>query len=396
MSTPDISSNPWDRVPPQIKPLIQDDSVGFDIHCHIFNFESVPDGFFGIRLPFTQRFFKYLEHFLHKIIGYSDTDSFSNIAYFINFGKNQNTEAIATKLFNYYPEKTIFCPLMMDMQPKKGEGIKGNIKAEYPIQIERMIDLRKQHADKLLPFVAIDPRRPRVFNDIFLKAFWPECHFFGIKIYSSLGYLPSHPELMKIFEVCEEKNIPVVAHCGGASVRSSYHHLQGIKGRRRKDGNYGTEYEDFKEDRWFFRPNSYARYFNDPRNWEPVLHAFPNLRLDLAHFGSDEEWEKLKCGENNTWASRVMDLMLRYDNVYADVSFNIFNHRIFDLIKKVLKNNQLIAERTLYGSEFYMVIIKGHFRSIKVDFTVFMGDRIMKQIASANPRRFLGLNQKNP
>lgn len=377
-----ISGNPRDRVPDEMEALIDDSNVMFDIHSHIFNFDTVPDKFLGIRIPLTRRVLKRLEHLLHKLINYTDTDPLSNVAYFINIGRSYSIKEIAEKLFDYHPDiKTIFCPLMMDMRP----GIKGKQKVNYNEQIDNVKNLRDQFPDKLLPFVAIDPNNQDVEN-IFLKSFSEEYKFFGIKIYPSLGYLPSNPKLMEIYEVCEAKKIPVIAHCGGGAVHSSCHHIKNIKGKRLHENN---NWVDSTETKWFFGKKSYANYFNHPKNWEPVLRSFPKLKLNLAHFGSDNEWEKLLKGKNNTWVSRIMDLMARFDNVYADFSYNISNHKIFGILRNKIEDNKLMAERTLYGSDYYMLVIEGHFRSIKIDFVTSIGDEVMKQIAVLNPKRFL-------
>ncbi len=377
-----ISDDPRDRVPQEMKELIDSPNTMFDIHCHVFNFDYVPDQFLGIRIPMTRRFLRRLVHFLQKLIPWTDTDPLSNIAYFINIGRSSSIQDISEKLFDYYPEgTTIFCPLMMDMRP----GIKGEQKVDYNTQIDNMRNLRNQYPDKLLPFVAIDPNNCDCEN-IFLRAFTAEYNFFGIKIYPSLGYLPSNPKLMKIYEVCEAKKIPVTVHCGGGTVHSSYHRIEDITGKRLDENN---NWVDSTESKWFFGSNSYANYFNHPKNWEPVLISFPKLKLNLAHFGSDNEWERLLKGKSNTWVNRIMDLIARYDNVYADFSYNISDHKIFGILKERIEDNVLIAERTLYGSDYYMVVIEGHFRSIKTDFVTSMGDEIMNQIAFVNPKRFL-------
>jgi len=279
---------------------------------------------------------------------------------------------------------------MMDMKPNQGHGINGKIKVDFLQQIDVMKDVRNAYPQNILPFVAIDPRRPDEYEKVFLKPFSPGYNFFGIKIYPSLGYLPSDPLLMKIFEICEEKNIPVIAHCGTARVRSSYHRMKDIKGLREVESG---KYESFTENKCIFRKRTYAIYFNHPQNWEPVLHSFPKLRLNLAHFGGGDEWEKLAKGNNNTWVSKIMDLMWRYENLYADISFNISNHSIYEILRRRLEDNGLLLERTLYGSDFYMVTTKGHFRSIKMDFVTAMGDRIINQIARINPKNFLGLEE---
>jgi predicted TIM-barrel fold metal-dependent hydrolase len=377
-----IKNDAGDRIPAAMKALIDDPQVTFDVHCHVFNFDAVPDKFLGIRIPMTRRFFQFLENLLHKLIWYTDTDPLSNLAYFINIGKNSTIEQIAEKLFGYYsPTKTIFCPLMLDMRP----GIEGNQRVPYSQQIENMKNLRDAHPDKLLPFVALDPRNPDL-NDIFSTAFDEEHNFFGVKIYPSLGYLPSNSKLMQIYEACEAKRIPVTTHCGGGTLHSSHCRIENIQGQRMDENNQPV---NIIESRWFLTRGSYADYFNHPKNWEPVLYAFPKLKLNLAHFGGDTQWEKLVRGKNNTWVSRIMDMMTRYENVYADFSFNIWDHKIYDIFRKEIENNALIAERTLYGSDYYMVVTEGHFRSIKIDFITAMGDSVMQKIAVENPKRFL-------
>lgn len=377
-----IIDDPRERVTAAMNALIDDPDVMFDVHCHVFNFDAVPDKYLGIRVPMTQQFFAFLENLLHKLLWFTDTDPLSNIAYFISIGRSTTIEEIATKLFDYYsPTKTIFCPLMMDMEP----GIGGDQTTPYLDQIDNMRQLRDNYPDKLLPFVAIDPRNPDV-DQIFLSAFNGENNFFGIKIYPSLGYLPSHPKLRQIFEVCQAKKIPVTAHCGGGTVHSSRWYIRNIKGQRMDANN---QPEEICENKWFFTKNSYANYFNHPKKWEPVLHEFPQLKLNLAHFGSDTEWENLANGDNNTWVSRIMDMMARYENLYADFSFNISKHEIYEIFRERIEDNILIAERALYGSDYYMVVTEGHFRSIKTDFITAMGDCVMQKIAFENPKRFL-------
>jgi len=377
-----ISSDPEDRIPDEMRELIVDNDLFFDVHCHVFNFDTVPDKFLGIRIPLRRKFLKWIEHFLHDLIPYTEADPLSNIAYFIEIGRSLSICEIAEKLFGYHTDKkTIFCPLMMDMRP----GIKGTQNVDYHAQMKDMKELRDQFPDKLLPFVAIDPNNPDA-EEIFLKAFSEEYNFCGIKIYPSLGYLPSNPRLMAIYEVCQAKKIPVTAHCGAAAVHASSRHLNNIEGFRLDQNN---NLVPVKEDRWFPISNSYANYFHTPKNWDPVLHKFPDLKLNLAHFGGDTEWEKFLKGKNNTWASRIMDLMTRYEHLYADFSYNISYHKIHDLLRKKIEDNALIRKRTLYGSDYYMIVVNGHFRSIKIDFITSMGDEIMTQIASVNSKKFL-------
>ena len=84
-------------------------------------------------------------------------------------------------------------------------------------------------------------------------------------------------------------------------------------------------------------------------------------------------------------------MMDRYENLYTDISYSFHDKKIFHFLKNLLENNNLVGERILYGSDYYMIVLAGHFRSIKTDFITAMGDRLFNQISTVNPRRFLGL-----
>jgi len=379
-----INPDSYSRVSPGLKKNIQKKDVFFDVHTHIFTSKDVPDGFLGIRIPFNQRFLKFIEHQLHRIISKTDTDKLSNLAYFIEFFRSKSSEETAEKLMGYYPVKHfVFCPLMMDMAP----GIKGKMERDYEAQIEKMKKIRAEFPNNILPFFAADPNNPKMHEN-FLKVFSDEedYKFFGLKIYPSLGYLPSHPELMKIYKLCEENNIPITAHCAGASVHASNKTIKEIPGF-----HYVPE-KGFVEqiaDKKFRRKKDYKKFFNHPRNWIPVLEKFPYLKLNLAHFGGDDEWKDFYSGKSNTWISVIIELMERFPNVYTDFSYTMYDDRISTKLKSMILENDLLASRVLYGSDYYMIVREGHFRALKNQFIELMGDGIMKKIGGTNPMRFL-------
>ena len=379
-----INPDPYSRVSPELKKILQKEEVFFDIHAHIFTSKDVPNGFLGIRIPFTQRFLKFVEHRLHRIFYYSDTDKLSNLAYFIEFFRNKTSKDSAIQFMDYYPLKNfIFCPLMMDMKP----GIKGKIIDNYDSQIEKMRTIRDKFPENILPFFAADPNNPKMMEN-FLKVFSSkeDYKFFGVKIYPSLGYLPSHPELMKIYSLCEENHIPITAHCSGASVHTSKKRIKNIPGVKYIPGE---GFIDRPINKRFYRKQDYATFFNHPRNWIPVMQKFPDLKLNLAHFGGDNEWGKFLSGKSDTWVSRIIDLMERFPNLYADFSYTMYDSAISMKLKSLILDNKIIASRVLYGSDYYMIVREGHFRNLKVKFNSLMGDKIMGKIASENPMNFL-------
>jgi len=355
------------------------DKMKFDIHCHIFNRTNVPDGFVGIRLPWTRKFFDFLENaarFIGKLFGNKEI---SNAKYFVDLF-NKSVPEITEQLMSYYSEDTIFCPLLMDMAP----SIKGKIQENYQSQIDEMTRIVNKYPGRILPFLAMNPLNPHMKN-IFDNNFTKDT-FIGVKIYPSLGYLPSHPTLMKIFEECEIKGIPVTVHCSKATVHTTKHKFDSIP--YIVMGPDGMPMLKEEKNKWFWTKNDYS-WFNEPRHWEPVLQFFPKLRLNLAHFGGYEEMDKFFKGDDTSWVHRIISLMQRYPNVYTDIAYSLFRTKFYPNFRKLLTTNELVLNRMMYGSDYYMVVLEGHFRGIKTGFEVAMGSEIMATISQNNPRNFL-------
>jgi predicted TIM-barrel fold metal-dependent hydrolase len=258
-------------------------------------------------------------------------------------------------------------------------------------QLDAMREARNAHPDRLLPFVALDPNNPDM-ELLFEKAFSDEYAFFGVKIYPVLGYLPSHPRLMDVFEQCERLGIPVTTHCGGHSTRAvgSVFDLP----FRRYDAT-GQPVDDVQTQS-FDNENDKGRFFNDPAHWKPVLEHFPNLRLNLAHFGGDEEWIRFAASKPDTRVHRIVDLMEHYPNVYADVSFLLHlvekpHLGFLHAFEELAREKELVSCRTLYGSDYYMVLIHEKLPLVEQNFLIRLDDALTEKLTQTNPRRFLGL-----
>jgi predicted TIM-barrel fold metal-dependent hydrolase len=279
--------------------------------------------------------------------------------------------------------QTLFCILMMDMII----GIEGKPNNTIEDQMNQLAMIRDKNPVQILPFFAVDPRRTNAI-ELFAKAFDPEgpYRFFGFKVYPSLGYLPSHPNLMQIYAICEEKRIPVTTHCSSATVHSSYRKIRDIKGVH--FNNQGEE-TDGPFARTFRNKNAYAMFFNHPRNWDPVLMSFPNLKLNLAHFGGDRQWKDFLAGKTDTWVARIISMMYSYKQLYADFAYNLYNDGYALKLKQLVADNALIGSRVLFGSDYYMVVTEGHYRNIYASFRSRMGDQLMHQLSVENPSRFL-------
>ena len=150
--------------------------------------------------------------------------------------------------------------------------------------------------------------------------------FVGIKVYPPLGFNPwpvesweenRDDEMKKVrllYEFCISRNIPLTAHCspGGFLVDKRY------------------------------------RDFASPDKWAQVLEEYPELRLDLAHFGG---------AESEVWRNRVVELILEYENVYTDISYQGIDQRIYDRMKRFLDtfgelDRTRLMERIIFGTDF--------------------------------------------
>jgi predicted TIM-barrel fold metal-dependent hydrolase len=85
--------------------------------------------------------------------------------------------------------------------------------------------------------------------------------------------------------------------------------------------------------------------------------------------------------------------MERYENVYSDVSYIIHLPEMHQKFKTLFYNNQLVAERTLMGTDFYMILIEGKYKDIMSRFVAEMDSKILQKIAIENPLKFLNLSQ---
>ena len=380
----EISNDPMDRVPEAMKPILTDPERLFDIHCHVFNFKDVPSGFIGMRIPMNKRFLVWLEKMLHKMKGHTDKDKMSKIAYFLDYLNSCSSEEIADKLVDYYPDhKAILTPLLMDM----GTSIKGKLKRSYNEQIEEITRLRNKNPEKLLPFICIDPANPDAKAN-FLKVFSKkkDYQFFGVKLYPSLGYLPSHPDLMEIFAICEEKNIPITAHCGGARVHNSKRWMRNIPGLKK---GFSGKWRPSYTNKLFLTKNQYSNFFNDPRNWEPVLANYPKLKLNLAHFGGGKAWRRYIKRIPGNRVDHILDLMKRYKYVYTDISYTASNPEFCKEMKKLIKWHARVADRILFGSDFYMIELEGKYQEILANMRREFGEETMHRMAVENPAKFL-------
>jgi hypothetical protein len=240
--------------------------------------------------------------------------------------------------------------LMMDLET--GWGIKPQKKLFQQINEIKQVMLSKT----IIPFLPLDPRRANFTNsnenlyDLFLKAFVDhEPSFFGVKCYPALGYLPNDFRLDPIFQICAEKNIPVFTHCGGEIVSTFSKEI---------------EFQDSTGTIEFKIPGNSrierARYLNNPELWIPVLDKYNNLKLSFGHFGGDSNWENYNLTGKNERISKIIEMMKNPNYiVFADFSFNVVEKELYDAFEKELNNDPEIAEKVMFGTDYWVVLPAG-------------------------------------
>lgn len=79
--------------------------------------------------------------------------------------------------------------------------------------------------------------------------------------------------------------------------------------------------------------------------------------------------------------------MPQYNNLFADFSYTFYNSEYCTSLKKLLNEKPDIANRVLFGSDYYMIATEGNFRELLDNFVKIIGDTNMKKISMENPEK---------
>ncbi len=92
-----------------------------------------------------------------------------------------------------------------------------------------------------------------------------------------------------------------------------------------------------------------------------VLERFPSLQLCIGHLGG-QAWGGVgfEAKENPIWIAVIRDLMVRYDNVYGDVSFWISDKtdapgavkRLNKMIDGRTRANRRVNQKVMFGTDW--------------------------------------------
>ncbi|MDO4648532.1 MAG: amidohydrolase family protein [Eubacteriales bacterium] len=208
-------------------------------------------------------------------------------------------------------------------------------------EMKKIVDSSPEH---FIGFAGVDPRRSDAKEEL-VRAF-DELKLSGLKLnVSRLHMYPNDPSLLPLYEICEERNKPIMFHAG-----------------------------------YSWEPNTPSKYAR-PINFEDVAVDFPNLRFCLAHMG----WP---------WWEETIMMLMKYDNVYADTSTvymdspkNYYSH-LFSVNMDLNWLQNCFAEKVMYGSNTPRF---RHIRSLAGIKNLPLRPEVLEAIIGGNAERFLGL-----
>ncbi len=156
----------------------------------------------------------------------------------------------------------------------------------------------------------------------------------GVKLHPDIqSFKADDPKVIKIFEICDEKNLPVLLHTGD------------------------------------------SRYDNsNPNRIEKILKMFPNLTIIGAHFGGWSMWDK------------APEILCKYKNFYVDTCSSFYA-----LSKKRAKEIIDIygADRVIFGTDFPMW---KQDEELDYLFSLGLSDQELENILSNNIERVLKIS----
>lgn len=292
---------------------------------------------------------------------------------------------------NFGDEIDLYTPLVVDMDMGLYDRANTRIREQVELheKISRLSMLGRLPGvtrARIHPFVGFDPRREardRLAGEVetaldVVKLAVEAYGFVGVKLYPPMGFKPLgntatrdmtalvaamvDEALHELYAWCAAEDVPITVHCN----RSNEAH------------------DDYLE-------------FSHPELWGEVLDAFPQLRLNLGHFGG-------ASGQASGWPTRIAELATReHPHLFADVG----NHKIYDANLRAAYLNLLrrmfvsagsagMADRVMFGSDWYMVAIYPEadrfLKTYRSAWSTEFGEESTRSFLGGAALRFLGFD----
>ncbi len=404
--------------------------------------------------------------------------------------------------------------LRKDIQASKTENLnngwtESDYKDTYKYQMRELWEFveakrsGKTNPNAYHPFLFLDPRRiaeegNSFFNytlengrmklgDCFVKTYMEDRNFSGFKMYPALGYYAFDEHLLPLWRYAVENNIPIMTHC---VVGTIYY-----RGKKKKEWNFHPVFKQYFKNRNYNDPEpmllsevkavDIQRNFTHPLNYlclleetllrevvknvkskktkelfgytndeTPLTFTLENLKICLAHYGGEDEWnkylesdrdvysrriisspnkgiifmknsdgdfshDKINSLWNDTdWYSIITSLLMQYNNMYADLSYIISKPSIYPLLQETLRQGDNYDEQhaeylkepspnkkashmigrnrlrshILYGTDFYVVRNHNSDKDLFVETRAAIDNESFDLIARENTFNYLSRN----
>jgi predicted TIM-barrel fold metal-dependent hydrolase len=267
-----------------------------------------------------------------------------------------------------------------------------NEDASFDLQVKMLLELQHKYPQRIFPFFAVDPRRDGILEEAknYVVNGTP---FLGIKLYTPNGYSPTDPLLFGtnkgddcLYKFCEDNQIPITAHCSAKGFATFAMKTQ-VKGKVYIDNTLVdadcSKHVVFKND--FHESASLAiaeraNVLNHPKLWEVVLERYPNLYLNLAHFGVGDPER----------TNGIFKLMQTYKNLYTDLSCISDPATLEKILVKYNSADEYVKSKFLFGSDYFLVLIfTNDFKTYYDTYVSVFGQEIFDKLSITNTNRFL-------
>ncbi|MDX1665946.1 MAG: amidohydrolase family protein [Saprospiraceae bacterium] len=370
-------------------------------HVHLFTIDYIPRNFLSRWFPVTLAKKKWIANLAYKLL----KNRLNRYSAFFYSSLKKSHEDVLEELSAYYPRSAKFVPLSVDFDYMQA----GDPIHPFEKQLKDLAQLKEKYPDKIYPFIGVDPRREDIAA--LVKEYIEDRGFSGIKLYPALGFFPDDDRLDPVYEYAQEYQIPITTHC----IPKNQNHYRGKITDEMKEK--ASEIPGYSK-RQARRAYDFAMYLNHPYWYYKVVNRYPGLKINLAHFGGNEEWDRYldepyrppeelqqrarSLGEEEkrveipdggrwatmSWYSWIRELIKQAENVYADISFTVYDDRLYPVLKNLVKSTN-VKNRILFGSDFYMLQKDYRERRFGIDVRGYLDDEDYWLIAEDNPRRFL-------
>ncbi|RWO88572.1 amidohydrolase family protein [Mesorhizobium sp.] len=305
------------------------------------------------------------------------------------------------RLFGGPDRVRLFTPALIDFSHWLDEEPRSNLESQIRV-MERIQRLERR--SMVHCFVAYDPWREVADQEIggtntaldLVKWAINDMGFIGVKLYPPMGFMPAgnegsnlaYPEragdipqftrkldeaLDNLFSWASSQGVPIMAHSADSNGAGP-----GYSGRA------------------------------SPANWKPVLLKYPELRLNLAHFGGfeksvagGEDWENIRVALVSSGAKNLFADVGFLSEILPDHSTPAEMQRLSAAFASYVTNSDPNVERLMFATDWIMLGQEAGFSDYfeVVDrFTQAAGitDEKRQRFLGGNAQRFLGLRNQEP